>query len=53
MPFDLRPTLEGALLRLRPLRPEDFRDLYAVASDPLISEQHPMSDRYEAEVFEG
>jgi RimJ/RimL family protein N-acetyltransferase len=41
MPFELQPTLKGALLVLRPLRPEDFDALYAVASDPLIWEQHP------------
>jgi RimJ/RimL family protein N-acetyltransferase len=39
------------LLELRPLRAEDFRDLYAVASDPLIWEQHPSKDRYQEEVF--
>jgi RimJ/RimL family protein N-acetyltransferase len=48
---DLQPVLEGELLRLRPLRPEDFDALYAVASDPLIWEQHPNSDRYEVDVF--
>jgi RimJ/RimL family protein N-acetyltransferase len=52
MPFDLQPVLEGDLLRFRPLRPEDFHDLYAVASDPLIWEQHPESDRYEKAVFQ-
>jgi len=51
MPFDLQPALEGALLRLRPLRPDDWDDLYAVASDPLIWEQHPNSDRYTETVF--
>ena len=51
VPFELQPTLEGKLLRLRPLRPEDFDDLYAVASDPLIWEQHPNSDRYKEDVF--
>jgi N-acetyltransferase len=51
MSFDLQPILEGELLRLRPLRPEDFHDLYAVASDPLIWEQHPSNDRYKEEVF--
>jgi RimJ/RimL family protein N-acetyltransferase len=51
MLFDLQPNLEGDLLGLRPLRPEDFNDLYAVASDPLIWEQHPSSDRYQEEVF--
>src|SRR5207244_5707076 len=51
MSFDLQPTLRGELLELRPLRPEDFDDLYAVASDPLIWEQHPSNDRYKEEVF--
>jgi N-acetyltransferase len=51
MPFDLQPTLTGELLELRPLRPEDFDDLYAVAADPLIWEQHPAKNRYEEEVF--
>lgn len=49
---DWQPTLEGELLRLRPLRAEDYQDLYAVASDPLIWEQHPVSDRYKPKVFE-
>jgi RimJ/RimL family protein N-acetyltransferase len=48
---DLQPTLEGELVTLRPLRAEDFQDLYAVASDPLIWEQHPVSDRYKPDVF--
>lgn len=51
MSFELQPTLRGELLELRPLRPEDFHDLYAVASDPLIWEQHPASDRYKEDVF--
>jgi RimJ/RimL family protein N-acetyltransferase len=51
MPFDFQPILSGELLRLRPLRSEDFHDLYAVASDPLIWEQHPSNDRYKEEVF--
>lgn len=51
MPFDLQPTLEGELLRLRPLQSEDFHDLYAVACDPLIWEQHPSRDRYREEIF--
>ncbi|HXB99464.1 MAG TPA: GNAT family N-acetyltransferase [Terriglobales bacterium] len=52
MSFDLQPILKGMLLELRPLRPEDFNDLYAVASDPLIWEQHPANDRYKKDVFE-
>ena len=51
MAFELQPVLEGELLALRPLRPEDFPDLYAEASDPLIWEQHPNSDRYQEAVF--
>ena len=51
MRFDLQPVLKGELLELRPLRAEDWDDLYAVASDPLIWEQHPSNDRYKEEVF--
>jgi RimJ/RimL family protein N-acetyltransferase len=49
--FELQPTLQGKLLLLRPLRPEDFDDLYAVSSDPLIWEQHPAKERAEREGF--
>jgi RimJ/RimL family protein N-acetyltransferase len=31
--------------------PKDWEGLFAVASDPLIWEQHPESDRYKEEVF--
>jgi RimJ/RimL family protein N-acetyltransferase len=51
VPFDLQPVLTGELIELRPLRLADFRDLYLVASDPLIWEQHPATDRYKEEVF--
>ena len=53
MSFDFQPTLKGELLELRPLRAEDFHDLYAAASDPLVWEQHPVRDRYKEEVFKG
>lgn len=52
MPFDLQPTLRGELVMLRPLRADDFDVLYAVASDPLIWEQHPHPDRYKLSVFQ-
>lgn len=52
MEFDLQPTLTGTLLELRPLQPDDFDALFAAASDPLIWEQHPESDRYERAVFQ-
>lgn len=51
MPFELQPHLMGELIELRPLREDDFAALFAVASDPLIWEQHPNSDRYQEEVF--
>ena len=51
MSFDLQPHLKGELLELRPLALGDWDDLFAVASDPLIWEQHPESDRYKEEVF--
>src|SRR2546430_7270193 len=49
--FELQPHLVGDLLEVRPLRPEDWESLFAVASDPLIWEQHPAHDRYKEEVF--
>lgn len=52
MPFDLQPFLKGQLLELRPLQPGDFHQLYAVASDPLIWEQHPAKDRFKEDVFQ-
>jgi N-acetyltransferase len=51
MPFNLQPTLKGELLELRPLQAEHFDRLFAVASDPLIWEQHPTKERYQEEVF--
>jgi N-acetyltransferase len=51
MTFDRQPVLEGEVLKLRPLRAEDYPALYAVAADPLIWEQHPVKDRYQEEVF--
>ncbi|NQT63994.1 MAG: GNAT family N-acetyltransferase [Candidatus Marinimicrobia bacterium] len=51
MSFDSQPVLIGENLRLRPLRIDDFDDLFAVASDPLIWEQHPASTRYTPAVF--
>jgi RimJ/RimL family protein N-acetyltransferase len=51
-PFELQPTLRGALVRLEPLRAGDFERLHAVAADPLIWEQHPERDRWQREVFQ-
>ncbi len=48
---NLQPHLENKLLQIRPLEERDFDDLYNVAKDPLIWEQHPSSDRYQLPVF--
>ncbi len=52
MEFDLQPHLSNDLIELKPLHEGDFEKLFAVASDPLIWEQHPDSLRYTREVFE-
>ncbi len=51
MSFDFQPALKGTLVEARPLRPEDHDPLYAVASDPLIWEHHPVKNRCEVEGF--
>jgi RimJ/RimL family protein N-acetyltransferase len=51
MPFDLQPSIQNDLVRIEPLAATDFEVLYAVASDPLIWEQHPNKERYKREVF--
>jgi RimJ/RimL family protein N-acetyltransferase len=51
MAFNLQPHLKGELLELRPLANQDWDELFAVASDPLIWEQHPERDRYKEDVF--
>lgn len=49
--FERQPILRGRLVTLRPLSPSDRDDLYDVASDPLIWEQHPCNDRHERDSF--
>ena len=51
MQFDYQPVLQGNLVALRPLQAEDFDALYRVASDPLIWEQHPDSNRHQEAKF--
>jgi RimJ/RimL family protein N-acetyltransferase len=50
--FDYQPVLKGQLVELRPLRAEDYDELYAVAADPLIWEQHPSRNRYQEAAFQ-
>ena len=49
--LDRQPVLEGEHVALRPLHPDDWEALFAVASDPLIWEQHPAHDRWQEPVF--
>ena len=51
MTFSLQPVLETATLKLLPLQASDFTELYAVAADPHIWEQHPNKDRWQQPVF--
>ena len=51
MVFEYQPVLTGQLVEVRPLQPEDCEDLYAVAADPLIWEQHPVKTRHERQGF--
>jgi len=50
--LNLQPTLENEFVKIQPLKESDFEVLYAVASDPLLWEQHPNKDRCKREVFE-
>ncbi|MDD4991832.1 MAG: GNAT family N-acetyltransferase [Paludibacter sp.] len=43
--------LANKLVKLRLLVEDDFENLYRIASDPLIWEQHPEKERYKKEVF--
>ena len=50
--MNLQPTdLKNNLVWLEPLKQEHFEELYLVASDPLIWEQHPNPDRYKLDAF--
>lgn len=49
--MNLQPTLANDLVRIVPLLSTDFDELFAIASDELLWEQHPDKDRYQKEVF--
>ena len=50
--MNLQPThLKNELVWLEPLEQRYFDELYLVASDPLIWEQHPNPDRYKLDAF--
>jgi RimJ/RimL family protein N-acetyltransferase len=48
---DRQPVLEGERLLLRPLAPDDWDALFAVASDPAVWALHPAHDRWQEPVF--
>jgi N-acetyltransferase len=48
---DLQPILVGKTVIVRPLRFEDWSEIFAAASDPAIWELHPNRDRYKEPVF--
>lgn len=48
---NFQPLLQNNLVSLIPLTEQDFARVYQVASDPLVWEQHPASDRYKEDVF--
>ena len=48
---DLQPILTGTTVLVRPLRSEDWAEMFAAASDPLIWELHPARHRYKESVF--
>ncbi|NBU81172.1 MAG: N-acetyltransferase [Flavobacteriaceae bacterium] len=53
MKFDLQyQQLRNELIRLIPLQEINFEELYAVASEPLVWEQHPNKFRYQRDVFQ-
>jgi RimJ/RimL family protein N-acetyltransferase len=46
-----QPILQDDSVTLMPLRADEFEELLAVASDPLIWAQHPNPDRWKREIF--
>lgn len=44
--------LRNSKIRLEPIHSTDFERLFAIASDPLIWEQHPDRERYQKDVFQ-
>jgi RimJ/RimL family protein N-acetyltransferase len=50
--MNLQPNhLNNNRILLEPLQALHFEELYAIASDPLIWEQHPNPNRYQKDVF--
>jgi N-acetyltransferase len=52
MEVNIQPILENERAILIPLKDDEFEQLYAVASDPKIWEQHPNKERWKKDVFQ-
>lgn len=50
--MNLQPTLTNELVQIIPLQESDFDELFTIASDKLLWEQHPEKERYKIEVFQ-
>lgn len=53
MKFSIQPTyLQNQFVKLVPLQETDFEELYSIANDELLWEQHPNKLRYQKPVFQ-
>ena len=53
MTFNIQPThLRNQSVKLVPLQETDFEELYSIANDELLWEQHPNKLRYQKPVFQ-
>lgn len=51
MQFSIQPVLENDVVKLIPMKENDFERIYAVSSDPAVWANHPNKNRCEREVF--
>lgn len=49
--FDYTPTLKGPRVTVRPIQAEDWEGMFLAAANPRVWENHPVSDRYQEQVF--
>lgn len=47
----IQTTLRAERILLQPLNQEDFNDVFGLAADPIVWEQHPNKNRYQREEF--
>ena len=49
--MNFKVNFEDDRIQIKLLKQEEFNDLYAIAKDPKIWEQHPENDRWKKEKF--